>query len=127
MVLRSLETDERLSIEAPYLLDATELGDLLDIPASNRSRVKSLTDTGEPSAAADALPLAMQGFTHLIAVDYFPGEDHTIARPARYDAMRRTLQFSLGEVASHRREPCADNPVPVVPRIINKILLTKIW
>ena len=105
VVLRSLETDERLSIEAPYLLDATELGDLLDIAGvESITGSESAADTGEPSAAADALPLAMQGFTHLIAVDYFPGEDHTIARPARYDAMRPHFSSLLGEVASQGDE-----------------------
>ena len=45
-----------------------------------------------------------KAFTRLIAVDYFPGEDHTIGRPARYDAMRPHFSSLLGEVASQGDE-----------------------
>ena len=37
-------------------------------------------ETGEPTALEQADPLRQQGFTHLVAVDYRPGEDHTIDR-----------------------------------------------
>jgi hypothetical protein len=105
VVLRSLETDERLSIDAPYVLDATELGDLLPLAGVEWiTGSESATDTGEPSASPKALPLEMQGFTHLIAVDYFPGEDHTIGQPGQYSEMRSHFNSLVGEVASQGDE-----------------------
>lgn len=105
VVLKSLDTDERLSIHAPYVLDATELGDLLPLAGVEFvTGSESAAETGEPSASPTALPQVMQGFTHLIAVDYQPGEDHTVARPPRYEEMRPHFKSLLGEVATQGDE-----------------------
>jgi hypothetical protein len=78
-----------ISISAPFILDATELGDLL--PLANVQHVtgaESQSQTGEPHALADADPLDQQAITACFAVDYLPGEDHTIDAPPDYDFWR---------------------------------------
>jgi hypothetical protein len=105
VVLKCLDRDKRLTVDAPYVLDATELGDLLPLAGVEAiTGSESAADTGEPSASPAALPLAMQGFTHLISVDYLPDEDHTLERPVRYDEMRRHFNSLLGEVATQNHE-----------------------
>ncbi len=79
-----------LVIRAPYVLDATELGDLL--PMAGVEHVigaESQAETGEPHALpGDADPLDQQAFTACFALDHLPGEDHTIDRPEDYDFWR---------------------------------------
>ena len=53
-------------------------------------------ETAEPTALEQADPLRQQGFTHLIAVDYRPGEDHTIERPPDYDRFRDGFASLVG-------------------------------
>lgn len=105
VVLKCLESNERLAVHAPYVLDATELGDLLPLAGVEFvTGSESAADTDEPSASATALPQMMQGFTHLLAVDYLPDEDHTVTRPPRYDEMRPHFKSLVGEVATHDDE-----------------------
>lgn len=73
------------TITAPYFLDATEQGDLLEI--GNIERVtgfESQKQTGEPHAPAEAQPDNIQSFTVCFVMDHLPGEDHTIEKPAEY-------------------------------------------
>lgn len=74
-------------IRAPYVLDATELGDLIALAgAEHVIGAESQTETGEPHALpGEADPLDQQAITACFALDYFPGEDHTIERPDDYD------------------------------------------
>ena len=76
---------ERVTVTADFVLDATELGDLLALcGAEHTTGTESRGQTGEAHAAAEADPLNQQGFTWVLAVEYRPGEDHTIERPATY-------------------------------------------
>ncbi len=72
---------------APYILDATELGDLLELAdVEHIIGAESQDQTGELHAVeGDPAPLDQQAITWCFAVDYLPGEDHTIDRPADYD------------------------------------------
>ena len=83
-------TGAQTVIHAPYILDATELGDLLDL--ANVEHVigsESQAQTGEPHAlSGDPDPLDQQAISWCFALDYFPGEDHTIERPEDYDFWR---------------------------------------
>lgn len=72
-------------LTAPYFIDATELGDLLPLTRTEFViGAEAQRDTGEPHAPAEAQPLNQQAFTWCFAVDYLPGEDHTVERPAEY-------------------------------------------
>lgn len=81
----STRTGTERVLRAPWILDATELGDLLAL-----GKVEHLTGaegrdvTGEPHAPEKADPLNQQAFTVCFAVEHRAGEDHTIERPREY-------------------------------------------
>ncbi|MCM3270246.1 FAD-dependent oxidoreductase [Paenibacillus elgii] len=90
VTVRCLRTGDRTVLTAPYVIDATECGDVLPLAGVEYvTGAESRSQTGEPHAldgAAD--PLDMQGFTYCFAMDYLPGEDHTIAKPSQYSFWR---------------------------------------
>lgn len=79
-----------LEVVARYVLDATDLGELL--PLANAEHVygaESARSTGELHAlSGDSEPLNQQSFTWCYVVDHLAGEDHTIERPSSYDFWR---------------------------------------
>ncbi len=81
-------TGGEVVIEAAYVLDATETGELL--PAAGVEYVtgfESTKDSGEPSAPDEAQPANFQGVSWCFAMDHVDG-NHTIDRPATYDHWR---------------------------------------
>lgn len=90
VTLLDTETHEKVVIRAAYVIDATELGDLLEL--ANVEHVigaESQAETGEPSALAGAAdPLDQQAHSWVFVLDYLPGEDHTLEKPADYDFWR---------------------------------------
>lgn len=81
------ETGEEVTLSAPYILDATELGDLLEMAdIEHVIGAESQDQTGEMHAVeGDPLPMDQQAVSWCFALDYLPGEDHTIDKPADYD------------------------------------------
>ncbi|WP_129666563.1 FAD-dependent oxidoreductase [Phytoactinopolyspora endophytica] len=74
-----------LVVDASYVLDATEEGDLLPLAgAEHVTGFESSSDTGEPNAPATAQPANMQAFSWVFAVEHRDGEDHTIDKPEQY-------------------------------------------
>jgi hypothetical protein len=90
VTLRSLTGHPDVTVEATYVLDATELGDLLPLAGAEYvSGAESQRETGEPHALPDAPdPEDVQSFTWCFCMSYDPNEDRTIARPADYDFWR---------------------------------------
>ncbi|WP_326553494.1 FAD-dependent oxidoreductase [Micromonospora sp. NBC_01813] len=77
-----------ITITAPYVLDATETGELLPLTGTEYvTGFESRADTGEPSAPDVADPTNMQAVSVCFAIDHVDG-DHTIDRPARYGFWR---------------------------------------
>ncbi|MCG3180067.1 MAG: hypothetical protein BIFFINMI_02421 [Phycisphaerae bacterium] len=77
------------TLTAPYVIDATELGDLLPLAGVEYvSGAESKKMTGEPSAKDEYEPTNMQAITFTFAMDHLPGEDHTIDRPTQYGFWR---------------------------------------
>ncbi len=80
-------SDDEIVIHAPYIIDATELGDLLDL--ANVEHVigaESQAQTGELHAIDGAPdPLDQQSHSWCFALDYLPGENHRIDKPQAYD------------------------------------------
>lgn len=77
--------ESRLTVVAPYVLDATELGDLLPLTgAEHVTGFESAAVTGEPSAPPEGQPANMQAFSWVFAVEHRDGEDHTIDKPDQY-------------------------------------------
>src|SRR5690606_4625401 len=73
-------------LKAPYFVDATELGDLLPITGTEFvTGTESKAQTKELHAPEVANPINNQAFTMCFAIDYVPGEDHTIDKPRDYD------------------------------------------
>ncbi|MEZ4833970.1 MAG: FAD-dependent oxidoreductase [Caldilineaceae bacterium] len=87
VTLRNDETGEDIVISAPYIIDATELGDLLELAdVEHVIGAESKAQTGELHAVdGDPQPLDQQAITWCFAMDYLPGEDHTIDKPTDYD------------------------------------------
>jgi len=75
------------TLEAPYVLDATETGELL--PLARVEYVvgaESRRDTGEPHAVeGDPEPTNVQGITWCFAMGYDPEGEHVIDKPAQYE------------------------------------------
>jgi FAD dependent oxidoreductase len=80
------ESAERVVVSASYILDATETGELL--PMTGVEHVvgaESQDQTGEPHAIeGEPDPLDQQAISWCFALDYLPGEDHTIEEPEGY-------------------------------------------
>jgi hypothetical protein len=87
--LASLRTGERLVVTAPYVLDATEHGDLLALARVEYvTGAESQNEHGEPHAPTVAEPLNLQAFTCCFVLEHRAGQDHTIDKPPRYDFWR---------------------------------------
>jgi FAD dependent oxidoreductase len=83
--LRNLESGAERVLHAAYFLDATEQGDLLPLTKTEFvTGFESRGETGEPHAPERAQPANIQACTHCFAMEYRPGEDHTIDRPESY-------------------------------------------
>jgi len=83
----NLATGDTETIEASYVLDATELGDLLALGnIEYRTGFESQRETGEPHAlAGDPEPDNVQALSWVFAMGFEPGSDHTIDKPSQYD------------------------------------------
>ncbi|KAH7235032.1 FAD dependent oxidoreductase-domain-containing protein [Fusarium redolens] len=86
---RKLDDGGTFTVDAKYVIDATELGDLLPITKTPYvTGFESRRHTGEPSAPEEAQPQNSQAVSICFAVDHIEGEDHTIPKPERYDHWR---------------------------------------
>ena len=106
------------TLTAPYVLDATELGDLLELgKIESVIGAESQSETGVPLAVeGPAVPHEQMVFTHVFAADYFPGEEHVIDQPRDYDFWRQakshrgdfsklTLPDLMGAKHDHLKRP----------------------
>ena len=97
VTLCSKLTGDKRTVTAPYILDATELGDLLELgDIEHVIGAEAASQTGEPLAPDKADPMRQQPFTHLVALDYCPGEEHIIEKPENYEAYRSKFEKVLG-------------------------------
>ncbi|RBM17568.1 FAD-dependent oxidoreductase [Streptomyces sp. PT12] len=82
-----LDTREgvRRTVTAPYVLDATETGELLDLAGvEHATGAEARAEFDEPHAPDEAQPLNQQGITVCFAVSHHEGENHVGERPADY-------------------------------------------
>jgi len=96
-LLDERENSER-TLTAPIILDATELGDLLELGGvESVVGAESRRDTGEPNALdGPADPLEQNPFTHVFALEHRPGEEHVIDKPRDYEFWRERLNPRTG-------------------------------
>ncbi|WP_262247483.1 FAD-dependent oxidoreductase [Parapedobacter soli] len=87
--VKESRTGAMKKLAAPFFVDATELGDLLPLTGTEFvTGTESKTDTDELHAPEKADPSNNQAFTMCFAMDYIPGEDHTIKKPDNYTFWR---------------------------------------
>lgn len=79
---------DEVVLTAPYVLDATETGELLPMTGAEYvSGAESSAETGEPSAPEVGDPANMQALSVCFAIDHLDG-DHTIDKPSGYGFWR---------------------------------------
>ena len=84
-----MNTGREETIEAAYVLDATELGDLIEIAGVEYvSGAESQAQTGELHASTEADAENVQALTWCFAMGYDPDGEHVIDRPAAYGRWR---------------------------------------
>jgi hypothetical protein len=89
VTVRGLETNRESLIEAPFFIDATPYGDLLELAhVEHVLGAESRAQTGEPHAADSANSQDQQAITVCFAIEHLDGEDHTIEKPRQYDLWR---------------------------------------
>jgi hypothetical protein len=86
LTVKDLQNKKTRKLSATYFVDATELGDLLPLTGAEFvTGTESISETGEIHAPEIAGPNNIQAFTACFAMDYVPGENHTIQKPADYN------------------------------------------
>lgn len=103
VTVEETRTGQQKVLHGRYILDATDLGDVLPLAGVEYvTGAESQRQTGEPHAVSgDPQPLNMQAISHCFAMDYFPDEDHTIAKPTQYDFWRTyTTNFLYDTILS---------------------------
>jgi len=90
VTFRHLETGATETITAKYILDATELGELLPLAKVEYvTGAESQKETGEPSAVTGpAQPENVQSFTWCFPLAYDPERGHIIEKPTQYEKWR---------------------------------------
>ncbi len=84
-----MNTGREETIEAAYMLDATELGDLIEMAGVEYvSGAESQGQTGELHASAKADAENVQALTWCFAMGYDPDGEHVIDRPGAYGRWR---------------------------------------
>jgi len=109
------------TLTAPYIIDATELGDLLELgKVESVIGAESQAETGEPLAVeGPAEPHEQMVFTHVFALDHLPGESHIIAKPRDYDHWKQAKshrgdfpKFTLPDLLGDKRDHFGRVPKP---------------
>ncbi|MEJ5943859.1 FAD-dependent oxidoreductase [Pseudokineococcus basanitobsidens] len=78
-----------VEVTAPYVLDATETGELLALGGVEHvTGAEARSEHDEPHAPEEVQPRNQQGITFCFAVSHHEGEDHTVPRPEMYDFWR---------------------------------------
>lgn len=92
VVVRDRATGRERRVAGDVVVDATELGDLLELGGLPYViGAESRAQTGELHAPETADPLDQQAISWCFAVEYQPGGRHVIEKPAGYEHWRDTL------------------------------------
>jgi FAD dependent oxidoreductase len=96
VLTRHLENGTAIRFRPGFVLDATDLGNLFVFTATSYAvGEESRSQTGEPSAPLQANPTCVQDFTFPFAVEYCPGEVHTIPKPDGYELNKLNQPYTL--------------------------------
>jgi hypothetical protein len=98
VVALNLDDARRIRLRPELVVDATELGDLLPLSATEYVvGAEIVAQTGEPQAQpTEAKPHCVQSFTYTFACERRPrGERHVIPKPAKYEHYREAQPYTL--------------------------------
>ena len=116
VLVQDIEEGTETTINSPWFLDATELGDLLPLTNTEYiSGAESKTQTGELHAADQHNPSNIQAITWCFAMDYREGEDHTIEKPEQYNFWREFIPNLAPEWPGRMLSWTYTNPVTLKP------------
>ena len=91
--VHDIERNSARVLTAPHFIDATEIGDLLEMAdVEHVFGAEAQSQTNELHALTEADPFDQQAITWCLAADYLPDEDHTIDKPVGYERLK-TLQL----------------------------------
>ncbi|MGV8093250.1 MAG: FAD-dependent oxidoreductase [Mangrovibacterium sp.] len=109
--VKRLCSGDRITLTSPYFADATELGDLLPLTGTEYvTGTEAQKDTSELHAPETADPANQQAFTLCFAMDYLPGEDHTLDKPEQYDHLAGLHPFTHTSLAWPVAQPVLSDP-----------------
>ncbi|MFN3652658.1 MAG: FAD-dependent oxidoreductase [Armatimonadota bacterium] len=97
VVFRHLDGPDHVEVRGTFVLDATELGDLLPLTGTEYvTGAEAAAETGEPHAREDGpAPRCSQSFTYPFVLEHRPGERHSVARPEGYELHRERQPYTL--------------------------------
>ena len=106
-------------LSSPIFVDATELGDLLPLTGTEYvTGTESNKETGELHAPDKGNPQNHQAFTLCFAMDYQPGADNVIDRPADYDFWSRYVPDMDPPWAGKLLDLDYSNPRTLEPKLL---------
>lgn len=92
VILEHVDSLEHLIVNADYVLDGTDLGDLLPLTKTEYTTGRdSVHDTNEPHATEDSDPNDRQPVTHVVAMKWDSTATKPIAKPAMYDTYHQMI------------------------------------
>jgi hypothetical protein len=114
---RSLRTGAQRVLEAPWFVDATELGDLLPLTGTEFvAGCEGRAATGEIHMPEEADPANQQAFTAVFVMDFVPGSDQTIERPKEYAFWRDYVPTLTPPWTGRLLALASSHPVTLAPR-----------
>ena len=117
LIVRSLRSGNQRVLEAPYFIDATEVGDLLPLTGTEFvTGCEGRAVTGEPHAPERPDAANQQAFTAVFVMDVVPGADHTIERPREYAAWRDFIPRLTPPWTGRLLALASSHPITLAPR-----------
>jgi hypothetical protein len=111
------KTGNHIVLSAPYFVDATELGDVLPVTGTEFvTGTEAKSETNELHAPEKANPDNVQAFTVCFAIDYQPGENHVIDKPAEYDFWKNFVPKMTAPWSGKLLDLSYSNPKTLEPK-----------
>ncbi|KAA0988743.1 FAD-dependent oxidoreductase [Dyadobacter aurulentus] len=115
----SLRSKEKLTLAAPYFVDATEMGDLLPLTGTEFvTGTEAKSETQELHAPEKGNPENNQAFTVCFAIDYVPGENHVIEKPKEYDFWKNFVPKMTKPWSGRLLDLSYSNPKTLEPKML---------
>lgn len=121
----NLDTGKFVEIRARFVIDATELGDLLPLAGvPYASGAESRVDTGEAHAPLAANPDNVQDFTYPFVID-IAGGTNVIPKPPKYEQFNSAGKFSFMGYRMFENAPIAGTDRHYLPFWTYRRLIAK--